>query len=113
MKIKTLLLSLAALAIAMNVAAQSTLTKENAQTYYAEFKQYFTDGTCSELALPYSAMTDDELREVMWNTPKELIDIALKVKNNTWAPREKEFRVAEYRPHNNVYNWSMWRPPAP
>ena len=108
MKIKTLLLSLAALAMAMNVAAQSTLTKENAQNYYAEFKQYFTDGTCSELALPYSAMTDDELREVMWNTPKELIDIALKVKNNTWAPREKEFRVAEYRPHNNVYNWSRY-----
>ena len=63
MKIKTLLLSLIALAITMNATAQSTLTKENAQTYYAEFKQYFTDGTCSELALPYSAMTDDELRD--------------------------------------------------
>ncbi len=112
MKLKSLLLSLLTLATLSTTNAQNTignvLTPGNAQRYYDEFKGYFTDGTCSELALPYSAMTDDELREVMWNTPKELIDIALKVKNNTWAPREKEFRVAEYRPHNNVYTWSIY-----
>ena len=106
MKIRILLLSLLALAMAFGATAQNRLTKENAQTYYAEFKKYFTDGSCSELAVPYSAMTDEELMTVLGNTPAELVDIALKVKNNSWAPREKEFRVAEYEPHSNVYQWS-------
>ncbi len=106
MKTRILLLSLLALAMAFGATAQNRLTKENAQTYYAEFKKYFTDGSCSELAVPYSAMTDEELMTVLGNTPAELVDIALKVKNNSWAPREKEFRVAEYEPHSNVYQWS-------
>ena len=107
MKIKTLLLSIIALAISININAQSTITPENAQGHYAEFKRYFTDGSCSELALPYSAMTDEQLLEVLGDTPKELVNIALKVKNNTWAPREKEFRVAKYEPYGNTYSWSV------
>ena len=105
MKIKTLLLSVIAFAMIININAQSTITPENAQGRYAEFKRYFTDGSCSELALPYSAMTDEQLLEVLGDTPKELVEIALKVKNNSWAKREKEFRVADYKPHNNVYSW--------
>lgn len=106
MKSKSLFSLLLAVMIAIPAMAQDAkLTKENASMYYAEFKKIFTDGSCSELAVPYSAMTDQQLKDALWDIPQELIDIALKVKNNSWERREKEFRVAEYEPHNNVYRW--------
>lgn len=107
MKLKTLLLSLFASAMAMSAVAQSTLTKENIKSQYAIFKEIFTDGTCSELKSPYNAMTDEQLMNYYGELPKELMDIALKAKNNTWAPREKEFRVAKYEPYGNTYSWSV------
>ena len=104
MKLKKLLiLSIIAL-FAMPSMAQE-LTADNAKAYYAQFKNYFTDGSCSEMAMPYSAMTDEELRTAMGAMPEELVAVALKVKNNSWAKREKEFRVAEYEPHSNVGKW--------
>ncbi len=93
--------------MSLDIAAQGTLTKENFQRYYAEFKEIFTDGTCSELKLPYSAMTDEQLQTYYGDFPQELIDIAIKVKNNAWAAREKEFRIAEYEPYGNQYSWSV------
>lgn len=107
MKIKTLLLSLIAVAMTTGIAAQTKLTKDNVKSYYEIFKEIFTDGTCSELKLPYSAMSDEQLLNYYGDLPKELMDIALKAKNNTWAPREKEFRVAEYEPYGNTYSWSV------
>jgi hypothetical protein len=103
MKLKTLLLSL--IFWVMTLGANAQLTSSNAQRYYAEFKGYFTDDVCTELAVPYSAMTDDQLRTAMSAMPEELIDIALKVKNNTWEKREKEFRVFEAKPYSNSYKW--------
>ena len=41
----------------------------------------------------------------MSEIPQELVDIALKVKNNAWGKREKEFRVFEAKPYSNSYNW--------
>lgn len=81
------------------------LTTNNAQRYYAEFKNYFTDDICTELAVPYSAMTDEQLQTAMSAMPQVLIDIAIKVKNNAWEKREKEFRVMEAKPYSNSYNW--------
>ena len=101
---KLLLLPIIAL-LALPCMAQVELTEDNAKAYYEQFKTYFTDGSCSEMVLPYSAMTDEQLRTMMSAMPEELITIALKVKNNTWAKREKEFRVAEYEPHSNVGKW--------
>lgn len=109
MKLRTLLLFVAA-TFALQISAQGNitdkLTTENAKACYEVFKEIFTDGTCSELKLPYSAMSDEDLTNWFQVFPKELIDIAIKVKNNAWAPREKEFRVAEYEPHSNVSRWS-------
>ena len=109
MKAKIFLL-LALATITMQLQAQTmsmkTLTKENAQACYAVFREIFTDASCSELKLPYSAMTDEELTTYFREFPQELIDIAIKVKNNAWAPREKEFRIAEYEPYGNTYSWS-------
>ena len=100
---KLLLLPIIAL-LALPCMAQE-LTEDNAKAYYEQFKAYFTDGSCSEMVLPYSAMTDEQLRTAMSAIPEELITIALKVKNNAWAKREKEFRVAEYEPHSNIGKW--------
>ncbi|MBO5865563.1 MAG: M60 family metallopeptidase [Bacteroidaceae bacterium] len=104
MKLRNLLLSL--LLLVVSVAANAQLTKNNAQQYYAEFKNYFVDDICTELAVPYSAMTDEQLRTTMSAMPEELVNIALKVKNNAWGKREKEFRVFEAKPYSNSYNWS-------
>ena len=111
MKLRNLLLSFLLLALAVTANAQ--LTTNNAQRYYAEFKNYFVDDICTELKVPYSAMTDDQLRTTMSAMPQELVNIALKVKNNAWEEREKEFRVFEAKPYSNSYNWkpsptSVW-----
>lgn len=103
MKLRNLLLSVFMLVVA--VAANAQLTTNNAQRYYAEFKNYFVDDICTELKVPYSAMTDEQLLTAMSAMPQELVNIALKVKNNAWAEREKEFRVFEAKPYSNSYNW--------
>ena len=51
-------------------------------------------------------MTDDQLMLHMQRFPQEFIDIALKVKNDTWSEYEKEFRVATYKPYSDAYSWS-------
>lgn len=103
MKLRNLLLSVFMLVVA--VAANAQLTTNNAQRYYAEFKNYFVDDICTELKVPYSAMTDEQLLTAMSAMPQELVNIALKVKNNAWEEREKEFRVFEAKPYSNSYNW--------
>ena len=103
MKLRNLLLSVFMLVVAVSANAQ--LTTNNAQRYYAEFKNYFVDDICTELAVPYSAMTDEQLRTAMSAMPEELVNVALKVKNNAWGKREKEFRVFEAKPYSNSYNW--------
>lgn len=107
MKLKTLLLSLLVSAMAISAVAQEELTKENFKRQYDIIKEIFTDGTCSELKSQYATMSDEQLLYYYSDISKELLDIALKAKNNTWAPREKEFRVAEYEPYGNTYSWSV------
>ena len=119
MKMKRLLLSLLVIALALPSVAQ--LSSGNAATNYAKFKKFFNDDICTELALPYSAMTDDQLREQMSDIAKELVDVAIKVKNNAWEKNEKEFRVAKFKPQTdpaewdnklNVYTYSLMPCPA-
>ena len=107
MKMKKLLLMLVVAMLGLPTMAQE-LTTNNAQRYYAEFKNYFTDDICTQLATPYSAMTDEQLQTTMSAMPQVLIDIALKAKNNAWAKREKEFRVFEAKPYSNSYNWKNY-----
>ena len=64
---KGLLLSI--LMAVLSFTAYAQLTPGNAQRYYAEFKKYFNDDICTELATPYSAMTDDELKTAMSAMP--------------------------------------------
>lgn len=107
MKTKTLLLSFLAIVMTLDIVAQNKLTTQNVEDYYDIFKEIFTDGTCSELKSPYNEMTDEQLLYYYSDLPREFMDIALKVKNNAWAAREKEFRVAKYEPYGNTYSWSV------
>ena len=100
---KKLILSLIALAFALPGFAQ--LSSSNAATNYAKFKKFFNDDICTELALPYSAMTDEQLREQMSDIAKELVEVAIKVKNNAWEKNEKEFRVAKFKPQTDPAEW--------
>lgn len=86
------------------IAEKSDYT--SVESSYDRFKMFFTDNTCSEILPTYANADDETLMREMGDMPQVLKDIALKVKNNSWAPREKEFRVAEYKPHSNVYRWS-------
>ena len=119
MKIRKLLLPLFAIVLALPAMAQ--LSSSNAATNYAKFKKFFNDDICTELALPYSAMTDEQLREQMSDIARELVDVAIKVKNNAWKKNEKEFRVAKFKPQTdpvewddylNVYTYSLMPCPA-
>ena len=103
MKIKKLILLLIAMALTVPSVAQ--LSSSNAATNYAKFKKFFNDDICTELALPYSAMTDEQLREQMSDIAKELVDVAIKVKNNAWEKNEKEFRVAKFKPQTDPAEW--------
>ena len=103
MKLRNLLLTV--LMVAASLAANAQLNSNNATTNYAKFKKFFNDDICTELALPYSAMTDDQLREQMSDIAKELVDVAIKIKNDAWGKREKEFRIAKFKPRTNPMIW--------
>ena len=91
--------------VAASLTANAQLNSSNATTNYAKFKKFFNDDICTELALPYSAMTDDQLREQMSDIAKELVDVAIKIKNDAWEKNEKEFRIAKFKPHTNPMIW--------
>ena len=103
MKVKNLLLLFVMLTVSL--AANAQLNSNNAATNYAKFKKFFNDDICTELAMPYSAMTDDQLREQMSDIARELVDVAIKIKNDAWEKREKEFRIAKFKPHTNPMIW--------
>ena len=87
--------------------ANANQVVESAKRYYAEFKKMFNDDTCSELTTAYKAMTDEQLTKAVESFPQVYKDIAFKVKNETWGEYEEEFRVADYKPYSDEYNWGM------
>ena len=84
----------------------SNLT-DNAKRYYAELKKMFEDEICTELKPAYKVMTDEQFMQYMQGFPQEFIDLAFKVKNDTWSEYEKEFRVATYKPYSDAHSWSL------
>ena len=87
--------------------SKATQVVDDAKRYYAEFKKMFNDDTCSELNTTYKAMTDEQLTKAVEGFPQVYKDIAFKVKNETWSEYEKEFRVADYKPYSDEYNWGI------
>lgn len=78
----------------------------NKASYTTMMGKYFTDASYSELNSNYQGKSDAELSTAMQNDglPKYLIDIALKVKNDTWNQEDKmskHFRVADYKVYSD------------
>ena len=94
--------------VASSAVNAATLSQGNDVANYKKFKKFFNDDICTELALPYSAMTDEQLKAQMSDIPSELVEVALKIKNNTWAKNEKEFRIAEFKPRSNPMKWEKY-----
>ena len=78
----------------------------NTDKYNTTLAKIFTDLSCSELNATYASMSDSELLEATKELPEVIQNMALKIKNNTWGKREKEFRVREYKPYADVDEWS-------
>ncbi|MBE6304280.1 MAG: hypothetical protein E7089_10195 [Bacteroidales bacterium] len=78
----------------------------NTDKYNTTLAEIFTDLSCSELNATYASMSDSELLEATKELPEVIQNMALKIKNNTWGKREKEFRVREYKPYADVDEWS-------
>ena len=78
---------------------------QNADKYNQMLSAFFTDGSCSELKGEYAAMGDAELKEALKEFPEAIVNMALKIKNDTWGKREKEFRIREYKPYANADEW--------
>ncbi len=72
------------------------------------FPGYFEDAACSQLKSEYQTMSDEELTAAMTSVgmPASMIAVALKIKNNTWAPYEQYFRVHSYQAYSDASYWS-------
>lgn len=77
--------------------------------------KFFKDDACTTLKDELQAISDDSLKSLMTNTtlgytdtpfPEEIQSIVLKIKNNTWAKWEKEFRVHSYNAYSNPNVWN-------
>lgn len=71
------------------------------------FVDYFEDDACTILKSGYANMSDAELKASMKSTniSDVLVGVALKVKNNTWNPYEKDFRIHSYNAYSDANFW--------
>ena len=73
---------------------------------------FFEDAACTQLKAEYQAMSDEALTTAMTEggMPEYMVNIALKVKNNSWAAYEQEFRVQSYKAYSDAKYWNdkLW-----
>ena len=69
---------------------------------------YFEDAACTQLKPEYQEMSDSLLAATLAEVemPQYMIDIALKVKNETWAAYEKDFRIHNYKAYSDANYWN-------
>ena len=85
---------------------QYTTEKANENAYTARLEKFFTTTLCTELRPEYKSMSDDELRAAMDSLPEAMKNMAVKVKNNSWAKWEKMFRVSDFKGYSNPDAWA-------
>lgn len=87
----------------------------NRATYNEKLLNFFTDASCSVLKSNYISMSETDFRNALQaqNLPAPLVEMAMRVKKNTWnaanatANRlEQDFRITTYAPHSNDALWS-------
>lgn len=84
------------------------LRNTSTQLLNNRLQTYFDDWACTKLKDEYQAMNDDSLRARMSASelPRMLINMALKIKNDTWGHREKEFRIYDYQAYSDPTRWN-------
>ena len=72
------------------------------------YANYFEDTAATQLKPEYQAMTNEELTAAMTEAgmPETMISIALKVKNETWAEYEQDFRIHSYKAYSDASYWN-------
>lgn len=89
--------------------------KNNSQSYSEKLNKFFKDYACTELQDNYKAMTDEQFKAALKaeNLPQLLIDMALRVKTNTWNSQnteanhyEKFFRIQDYQSYSHPQKWA-------
>ena len=70
--------------------------------------KFFEDAACTQLKPEYQAMSDEELTAAFdeIGMPAYMTEIALKVKNETWAAYEQDFRIHSYKAYSDANYWN-------
>lgn len=71
--------------------------------------QFFEDAACTTLKSAYKSVTDDALKTAMTESgihSTTLQNMAIKIKNNSWADWEQIFRVRKVEPYTNPDTWN-------
>ena len=69
---------------------------------------FFEDTACTTLKAEYAAMSDEALTAAMTEAgmPEFMTAIAVKVKNESWAAYEKDFRIHSYNAFSDARFWN-------
>ncbi len=70
--------------------------------------KFFEDACCTQLKPEYEAMSDEELTAAFDEAgmPQLMKETALKVKNQSWAAYEQDFRIHSYQPYSDASYWN-------
>lgn len=70
--------------------------------------EFFEDVACTHLKPEYQTMSDEDLTAVLTEVgmPEMMITIALKVKNQSWAAYEHDFRIHSYKAYSDANYWN-------
>lgn len=80
-----------------------------AGNYATALSQFFEDAACTTLKSAYKSVTDDALKTAMTESginSTTLQNMAIKIKNNSWAEWEQIFRVRKVEPYTNPDTWN-------
>lgn len=82
--------------------------KEPDEIAAEKFVEYFDDVLCTQMKAAYAGMSDEDLTALLTEEgmTDAFINIALKIKNNTWAPYEKDFRIHSYKAYSDATYWN-------
>ena len=69
---------------------------------------FFEDAACTQLKPEFQALTDEALTTAFAEAgmPEFMTTIAMKVKNDQWAPYEKDFRIHQYNAFSDAQYWN-------
>lgn len=88
---------------------------ENYALLNEKLQQFFEDYACTQLKANYKTMSEEEFKADLnaQNLPQSLIEMALRVKSDTWNDKnaeankyEKYFRIQEYQAYSHPQKWA-------